>query len=279
MRPWATVLPMSGGAQSFGIWQLIRLGLVERPLNFVVIHADPGMESSGSGPFVTQCEMECREMEVPFLCVRRNLYAELLQLKASGQTRFDNPPFWTKDRVTGKRGRLMQRCTAHYKIAAMDQALRVWMEETLGVPRARTRLGVNAVRKWIGFAADEVHRIREPEQAYQYFEYPLVELGWSKADVVSFFKSRGLAVPPRSVCNACFANDVAYFREMYERRPEDWQQAVAVDEIIRDLSCIGVRDECYVSWTLIPLVELAAAGFPNIDGEREELCHSGHCFV
>ncbi len=279
MRPWVTVLPMSGGAQSFGIWKLLHLGLLERPTNLVVINADPGMESTGTKPFVDQCESECREAGVPFLRVRRNLYRDLLRLKTSGQTRFDCPPFWTKNRETGKRGRLMQRCTAYYKITAMDQALRRWMDVNLGVSRTHTRLGANAVRKWIGFAADEIHRIREPEQTYQFFEYPLIELGWSKAAVVDFFIAHRLPAPPRSVCNACFANDVSYFREMAESRPSDWAQAVAVDDAIRDLSCIGVRDECYVSWTLVSLRQLAAAGFPNIDGEKEELCHSGHCFV
>jgi len=63
-------------------------------------------------------------------------------------------------------------------------------------------------------------------------------------------------------------------------RYSDWEQAVAVDEAIRDLSCIGISDECYVSWTLIPLRVLAEMGFPEIDGEREAIkCHSGHCFT
>ena len=63
-------------------------------------------------------------------------------------------------------------------------------------------------------------------------------------------------------------------------RPDDFEQAVLIDEAIRDLTQIGIRDECYVSWTLIPLRELAARGFPDIDGEMEAMaCHSGHCFV
>ena len=279
MRPWVTVLPMSGGTQSYALWKLIELGLVDTPTNLVVMNADPGMEATGTKPVVDRCETECAARGVPFLRVKRNLYEDILRLKRGELTRLDNPPFWTKNRKTGKRGRLRQHCTTYYKIAAMDQALRRWMEDHLGVPRNHTRLGANAVRKWLGFSADEIHRIKEPEQEYQYFEYPLIEIGWDKTAVASFFESRGLPVPPRSVCNACFANDVSYFREMHARRRKDWAQAVAIDDAIRDLSCIGVEDECYVSWTLVPLRDLAKAGFPEIDGEKEQLCHSGHCFL
>lgn len=280
MRPWVTALSMSGGKQSYALWQMVRLGILDRPRNLIVTNAWPGMENSRTKVFVDRVKAECAEMGVPFLQTSaRNLYEDILRLKCGELTRLDNPPFWTKNRETGKRGRLQQSCTPYYKIAPMDAMIRTWMEQNLGVPKNNSRIGANAVRKWIGFSADEVHRIKEPEQIYQFFEYPLVELGWGNKEIAAFYHDWGLEAPPRSVCNACFANDVSYFKAMYAERPDDWAQAVTIDDAIRDLTCIGVKDECFVSWTLIPLRDLAAAGFPDIDGEKEELCHSGHCFV
>lgn len=279
MRPWVTVLSMSGGSQSYALWKLVQLGILERPSNLIVANADPGMENSKTIDFVMSVKSEAEAMGVPFLRVERSLFEDIMRLKRGELTRLDNPPFWTKNRITGRRGRLQQSCTAYYKIAPMDAAIRGWMEENIGVAKNNRRLGSNSVRKWIGFSADEVHRIKEPNQEYQYFEYPLIEMGWGKKEIASFYIKHGIPRPPRSVCNACFANDVSYFKEMYQNRPSDWAQAVMVDEAIRDLSCIGVNDECFVSWTLVPLTELAAAGFPEIDGEKEQLCHSGHCFL
>lgn len=279
MRPWLTVLSMSGGTGSYALWKMIELGLIERPPILLVANADPGMENSGSKKFVDDCRAGCERLGIPFLQVKRNLYEDIMRMKRDGVTRLDNPPFWTKNRDTGKRGRLLQACTAYYKIAPMCAAVRDWMDENIGVSKINTRLGSNAVRQWIGFSADEVHRIKEPKQEYQYFEYPLIEMGMDRPAIRQFYLKHGITTPPRSVCNACFANDVEFFKEMFENRPEDWAQAVAVDEEIRDLTCIGITDECYVSWTLIPLVKLAELGFPKIDGEAEQLCHSGYCFT
>jgi hypothetical protein len=280
MRPWVTALSMSGGKQSFALWKMIQLGILARPLNLLVTNAWPGMEATRTRFFVDQVRDECVAMGVPFLQTSAcNLYEDILALKRGELTRLDNPPFWTRNRTTGKRGRLQQSCTPYYKIAPMDRLIRTWMEDNLGVAKNNCRIGANAVRKWIGFSADEIHRIKEPEQVYQFFEYPLIELGWGNKEIMAFYLRHNLPIPPRSVCNACFANDVAHFKTMHAEQPADWAQAVAIDDAIRDLTCIGITDECFVSWTLIPLRDLAAAGFPDIDGEKEELCHSGHCFV
>lgn len=73
------------------------------------------------------------------------------------------------------------------------------------------------------------------------------------------------------------------FKKMHDERPDEfWNQAVAVDDAIRDLFCVGVKDECFVSSTLIPLRTLAELDFILPDSAREEAdqrCHSGHCFV
>ena len=279
MRPWATVLAMSGGKQSLALWEMLIRGVIERPNNLLVANANPGMENPATLDVVARVKAQCAEIGVPFLGVERNLYEDILRVKRGELTRLDNPPFWTKDRTTGKRGRLLQGCTAYYKIAPMDAAVRGWMEENLGVSSSNKRLGSNSVRTWIGFSADEVHRIKEAHQEYKYFEYPLIEMGWGNKEVTAFYIKNRIAVPPRSVCSACYANDTKFFKEMFNNRKECWEKAVLVDEAIRDLSAIGITDECYVSWTLIPITKLAELGFPVIDGEKEELCHSGHCFL
>lgn len=282
MRPWVTRLSFSGGTGSSAIlWMFLR-GEIERPQNLIAINADPGMEGRRAYEYVARMEQECVKAGIPFLRVKRDLYAELLALKASGATRFDNPPFWTLNRATGQIGRLMQKCTKTYKIAEMDRALRVWMSENIGVPMNNQRLGSDAVRTLIGFTADEDTRVKEDRKEFEYVEYPLIEIGLTREKLPGYYLSRGLPMPPRSVCRACFANDVPFFKDMHDNEPADFEQACKVDDEIRDLSCIGITDECYVSSVCIPLRALAANNFILSDAQREQdavRCHSGHCFT
>jgi len=279
-RPWLTALSYSGGSGSQIPLEMVLRGEIERPKNFIVLNADPGMEDCRTYDIVADAERRCIKAGIPFLKTARSLYQEILDLKASGATRFDLPPFWTRNKETGKRGRLMQGCTQVYKIAIMYRAMREWMAANIGVPENRTDLGTNSVKMWIGFSNDEWMRIKEDKREYVEMEYPLIERKMGQKEMDAYYHERFLPRPPRSVCNACYANDVAHFREMYRMRYMDWEQAVRIDEEIRDLSCLGLHDECYVSWTLIPLTELARLGFPDIDGEKEAMaCHSGHCFV
>ena len=276
-----TALSFSGGKGSTAVLAMTLDGLIPRPTNFIVLNADPGMENTQTYGIVTQYERECATAGIPFIRVKRNLYAELLALKSSGARRFDTPPLWTRNRQTGKRGRLLQKCTQAYKIAPMDRAIRLWMETMFGVSHRSKRLAAGTLIKWIGFSADEWHRIKEAKQKYIRFEYPLIDRNISSTDIVEYFIAAGRALPPRSVCNACFANDVAYLREMRARSPEDWMQAVKIDEAIRDLTQIGVKDECFVSSTLVPLRRMAELNFANLKDEpgAADGCHSGHCFV
>ena len=54
---------------------------------------------------------------------------------------------------------------------------------------------------------------------------------------------------------------------------------VRIDEEIRDLTHVGVTDECFVSSTLVPLRVMAAMNFENLKDQEMVACHSGHCFL
>lgn len=278
-KPLLTVLNFSGGKQSSALLWMVLLGELPKPDNFIVLNANPGMENSGTYEYVSMMFTKCRNAGIDAWTVEGpDLYEDLLELPHTNRTRIDNPPFWTKD-GRGKLGRLMQCCTKHYKIAPMDRAIRIVLEERFGISRKSSHLGEGIVEKWIGFAADETSRVKPPAQKYVRFRYPLIEMGMTTEDVAKFFDENNLPVPPRSVCNACFANNVAYFKEMHDNRPGDWAQAVAVDNAIRDMTKFGVKYEAFVSKTLLPLEELAARNFQVEDADEEGGCHSGYCFT
>jgi hypothetical protein len=295
-KPLLTVLNFSAGVQSSRLlWGVIRKE-IPVPENFIVLNADPGMENSLSYKYSAMMSDECGKVGIYYEKVHGgNLYKDLVNITISGKNRIDNPPYWV-DRGNGKMGRLSQKCTAKYKIAPMDRAIRRVLHERFGISRDSKNMPEGCVEKWIGFSADEKHRIKESSQKYVRFRYPLIEMRETKSDVVSYLKINGIPVPPRSVCNACFANGIAMFKDMHDNRPEDWAQAVAVDNSIRDLTQVRIKYPAYVSSTLVPLEELARNGFKkpsrevqpdgetiliwdeDADGE-EWSCDSGYCFT
>jgi hypothetical protein len=282
-----TTLSFSGGKQSTCILHMILRGeyKIETPL--IVLNSDPGMENSKTYPIIDEMEEKCHSAGIEFIRVRRNLFEELMSLKSDirngVKTRFDNPPFFTKNRETGKRGRLKQGCTQAYKIAPMDRAMRKWMEENLKIGIKNKRIGKNVVNKMIGFSNDEWMRIKEDDtgREYSFFSYPLIEMKMGEREIVKYYLDRNLKIPSRSVCNACFSNDLDTFKEMCLNRPIDFEQACLVDDEIRDLTLLGIKDECFVSSSLISLRELKDLDFKLPNGESEDKegrCHSGFCF-
>lgn len=280
-KPLVQCLSFSGGRQSTALlWMAILGHIPVDPDNFLVLTANPGMEDSRTYPHIE--EMQERGRRAGFTCLTvegPNLHSDIVFLSWFGRTRLDNPPYWT-DRGNGrKEGKLMQKCTAYYKIAPMDRALRIYLEERHGISRESRRPPAGCVEKWIGFGMSEVQRIKPSRQKYINFCYPLIE---QRVDIARYFAEIGKPMPPRSVCNACFSNGLDHYRDMYKNRPDDWAQAVTVDDAVRDWSQIGVRNPVYVSKALMPLRELAANDFQFVgrgNVEADYSCDSGMCFL
>lgn len=234
------------------------------------------MEGAPTYRHVEAMQQRCRDAGLHAVTVPGpDLAQDLVSLESSERTRLDNPPFFTRSE-SGKKGRLVQKCTKFYKIDPMDRYLRSWMAQEFGIP-ASGRPKPNTVEKWIGFAADERHRIDAPRQAYQYFRFPLVELGATKVDAARYILSIGEELPPPSVCRACPANSIATFRKMRDEDPEGFELACQIDEQIRDLTSVGVREEAFVSSSLRPVREIV-----DDDDEPDDepgACDSGYCFT
>ncbi len=262
------VIAYSGGGQSRSMLEMILRGVVERPKTVLVAFADTGGEHGWTYREVDEVEGLCRESGIPFLrcSAETSLEADLLSIPSGALSRLEHPPFHI-DKGTG-RGTAGQRCTYEYKVAPQRRAVSAW-------------LAAHDMKKqvewWIGFAADEAHRAQKAAQnprlpKWTRLRFPLLERGWRKSDVSAFL---GRQVP-FSMCVFCPYKSVA--RHMLAS-DEDKARAVAVDDAIRDLDCIGLTEgPAYVSDQLIPLRDLLRDG-----GRQRELpyfgCTGGACFL
>lgn len=290
INPLLTVLNYSAGTGSTCILHMVLRGEIERPENLIVLTADPRMENSLT---YRHYDEMCKRMDAAgiehYKVQGPSLKHDLLTSKDRHITRLDNPPYWTWDCKTytksGKKkvGQLTQKCTAHYKIAPMDRYIRRLLESRFGISAKSKRIGEGIVKKLIGFSSDEEMRVKPSRQKYVTFAYPLIELGMTKRDVAQWYIDHGETIPPRSVCNACFANGAEHYRKMYEERPDEWLEAVAIDEAVRDSRHLGIVDQVYVFRGCIPLLELKERGFvykeTGTADAKDFSCDSGYCFT
>ena len=259
------VIGYSGGGQSRSLLELVLREEVPRPEHLLVTCADTGGEHGWTYDEIDATEEACRKEGIDFVRCAAETSLEADMLAIGTVTRADHPPFWIAK--GDGRGRAMQRCTRFYKVAPMRRAVRAWLDSKGLAPR---------VEKWIGFASDEAHRAQKAAQAqdvaWESLRFPLIERGWRKSDVSAFL---GRHVP-FSMCVFCPYKDTSRHLQASEA---DQARAVAVDEAIRDLDCIGLTDgPAYVSDQLIPVSELLR------DGPRQQSlpyygCTGGHCFL
>jgi hypothetical protein len=279
-KPYITALSHSGGLQSQNLLDRILDGEIEKPFNFVVLNANPGMERRQTRELINQDRERCAVAGIDYITAQGpSLYSDIVNSRFDGTTRLDNPPYWTKD-AGGEKGQLVQGCTQYYKIAPMRRALRHYLSRKHGISWNTRNLRPGLVEMWIGFSYDEWHRCSDSDVGYIVNRFPFVEMKVEKAHCAGWYLQRGLPLPVRSVCNGCFANGLAHFKDMYENEPEDWQQAVACDNALETWKGRITKEEVFVSSSLIRLRDLPSIDFGLEDEDMSEHhCNSGVCFV
>jgi len=244
------ILSYGGGRQTVAICALILQGRLPRPDRIVM--ADTGRENPMTWDYlrdVTQPAMTAAGMPIEVSpCDLRtvDLYANNGDLLM---------PVFTNS------GKMRPFCSAKWKAEAMDRYL-------------RTRYGINAGVKWIGFSADEKRRLKaDPTRGNWSFRYPLVELGITSDGCREIIAAHGWPQPHRSSCWMCpnkQDDEWAYIRDNY---PELWAQACEIDQETRE------NDERGGVWLHRARVPLSVALDRDAASESDPRCETGMCFV
>lgn len=175
-------------------------------------------------------------------------------------------------------GQLRRQCTGRWKIDPIRRTLRDELRQR-GVKSPKA----GAVEMWMGISLDEWDRARSADVAYIANRYPLLERKMRRQDCVTWLLDHALPVPPKSACTFCPYHNRRAWAEMKRAGGPDWEQAVKVDQAIREkrppFGLFLHRDR-------IPLVE--AVRIPEDHGysqgdlfgdEDDDGCATGVCFV
>ncbi|TQN32643.1 hypothetical protein FHX37_2620 [Haloactinospora alba] len=122
----------------------------------------------------------------------------------------------------GTPGRLANGCAARQR-EAIDDAGR----DLLGGSRA----GVEFV---LGLCAEQADLAHPAAASYRRNRYPLVELGWRTENCLAHLAQHDLAYVPDMACIGCPNRTNAGWAELRATDPQAWQEALAVDDALRN---------------------------------------------
>ncbi len=184
-------------------------------------------------------------------------------------------PAFTIDRESDAKGQIKRQCTTEWKIRPIRRFIQAELK------RRGLTLRPGIVESSQGISLDEFRRMRDSDVGYITNAYPLVDLRMSRADCVGWLERKGLATPTKSSCTFCPYRSIASWRQLKRESGADWQEALDVDEAIREKR---PKAELFVHPGRRPLSD--AVAIPEDEGasqlemfEFEQPCDSGHCWT
>ena len=254
------VISLGLGVQSTAMYMMSSLGYIERADH--AVFADPGAEL----PMTYEILNILRDWSklnngIPIhVTNEKNLYKDLLNQQNSTGQRFASIPAFSENG-----GMIRRQCTKEYKIDPVIKEIR----KLYGL-KPRKRMPMTEV--WLGISMDEIERVKVSQLPRVEYYYPLIEERMSRSECIQFFKDRSFPVPPKSSCVFCPYHSNKNWKELKEKLPEQFAQAVKVDEAIRDSRKKGVKEPIYLHRSCTPL--------ERVDfGDQLEMfmCEEGFC--
>lgn len=165
--------------------------------------------------------------------------------------RFASIPFQTESNNKNKSGKLRRQCTREFKLDMIVRAIR----EKTGIRKAEIAKTKIFVNQMIGISIDEATRMSISRLTYIKNIYPLIDLGMSRNDCITWLEKNKYRVPKKSSCIGCPYHDNATWRDMKINYPETFADAVEIDELSR----IGngkTTQRLFIHKSLIPLKDI-----------------------
>ena len=147
----------------------------------------------------------------------------------SGHYHLEIPTFM-RDRNGKWAGIGRRECTSSYKVEPIQQCLRKGM----GLKKGEQVPWDVQVEMWLGISNDEVLRAKPSQKAWITNMYPLIDMEMSRRDCRRWFDEYFPGQPlPRSACIGCPYRNDAEWLDMKNNRPEQFRDAVLIDESLR----------------------------------------------
>ena len=258
---FVNVLNLGAGVQSTTVYLMMNEGLI--PKADVAVFGDTQAE-----PVAVYKHLAwLRTINDPPIVIRSrgSLTQNLIDgCNSTGQSFISIPAFTAPNQRVRqenfKIGMIRRQCTSEYKLQPVERYVRRELLKCAPGKRIPTK---TYIRQWFGISADEVGRSTRIEARMKHpwrASFPLIDMGMTRADCVKWLEGRVPHKTPRSACVYCPYKSDAEWLALQES-PEDWAEAVRVDEAIRDhdkkaVCTQGLNEELFLHRSCIPLVQV-----------------------
>lgn len=140
-------------------------------------------------------------------------------------------------KADGKKGMLGRKCTADFKITPITKKLR----QLVGIKRAPRDKKLILVDQAIGISLDEYQRMKPSKHSWIFHYWPLVDLGMTRKDCISWMAKHGYPEPPRSACRFCPFHSDAEWTRLKIDEPLEFASAVEFEKKLQK-AANGVLD-------------------------------------
>ena len=269
------IYSFGAGTQSIAVMVAQAQGLLRQPYDYFV-WADVGHDSEDPqvAEYMANYVMPyCDEHAIKMIRVAKMRYGKedtLLQAIYRDNKRIPIPAYMANG-APGNR-----TCTGEYKIKVVDK----WIKSKsithatigLGFSIDETRRASNKNMQFLPMDARNVNKT-----TYKRFDFPILELGFSRHQSIVLVEKAGLPTPPRSACWFCPFKSRGAWIEDKKHRPEIVQKAIAVENAINEKRAKIGRDDVY----LHPSTGGNMHKLEDAIGDQlslfEETCDSGYC--
>jgi len=254
--PWdrevvARVISLGAGVQSTALVLLAVNGELQAD---VAIFADTQAEPPWVYEHLWRLALFCAERDFPIVVVTRGSLEAEIATGAPGL-----PLHAIAD--SGKPFLFPRWCTANFKITPIYREIRRRFR-----PKPRTE-GVDVM---LGISVDEITRAKPARVRWARNRFPLLDLGWDRADCLAYCEANGFR-PASSSCFFCPFHSV----EEWLRLPSELRKrAIEVDETVRRR-----WPSTFLTSRRIPLRDLyAGAACGDLVDLKQGECE-GYCFL
>ena len=268
------VLSLGAGVQSSCLALMAERGEYGLPKPDFAIFADTGWE-----PPAVYDHLDWLKSQLSYEVVtvnNGNIRDNILEGKMADGSKFLGIPAFLVN-SDGSSGILNRQCTTHYKTNPIQNYLRKKLEIP---PRRRAPMDVQ-VEMWLGISTDEAMRQKPDREEWVTKRYPLIELGFSRAQLLNWFNenypNRYL---PTSSCIGCPYHNDSVWKHLKENDPKSFHDAVFIDQALRNVPATrgAIKGEAYLHWSRTPLVEVDFSNVTSYDNLMLEECE-GLCGI
>lgn len=292
--PLLTVLSFGAGQDSTAILYRLVFDPEFRdkyaPGILLVVMSDTGNEHPDTYAHVNFVKRFCREHGIEFWFLHRDLGFHT-EAWATLQTQYE------RTSTVGSKCGFKKTCSDNLKMKVIYRFLEQWLSEKYrlscknkqGIVQFAEKYG--PIRMLIGIAAGEEKRIAKTADQGAVFGkwfvssirrvYPLIEVGWGRAECQAYIRSVGMNVPPPSCCVRCPFKSEVELLWTYRNLPEEYEAWVLNEAAkLKKFEHLGDRNLGVFGRKSLPVV-LAEAQKKYADWTDEQLeeyrMSHGHC--